>query len=160
MAGLFRNVVERLVLVNVAAAELPLGEHLACHTPDPAGGAGLSRGQRRSGRRMLIQDDTNGVDGGTENLGDMLDRCAVVDELVQAHNIDEGRVRPGKVEIGEQADRRIPGDRFASHPVLYEEPPGRLVQRSGEFRGADSGEACCFGTELSFTEAALQTAIA
>jgi hypothetical protein len=66
---------------------------------------------------MFIQDDPDRIDGGTENLGGMPDWGAVVDKLVQAGDIDEGRVWSGKVKIGEQAERRMPGDRFAVHPV-------------------------------------------
>lgn len=65
VAGLFRDVVERLVLVKLSAAELLLCEELACGVPDPAGGAGLSCCQRPGGRRMLIQDNPDRIDGGT-----------------------------------------------------------------------------------------------
>lgn len=61
----------------------------------------------------------------------MPDWGAVVDKLVQAGDIDKGRVRSGKVKIGEQAERRMPGDRFAVHPVPWLGSAGliRPVQR-------------------------------
>ena len=55
-----------------------------------------------------------------------------------------------EVEIAEKAERRVPGDRFASDPVAGEEVTGGLVQCRGELGRADSGEAGCFGAEVSF----------
>ena len=39
-----------------------------------------------------------------------------MDELVETGDFDEVRVGPRKVEIAEQAERRVPGDRFAPDP--------------------------------------------
>jgi hypothetical protein len=64
---------------------------------------------------------------------------ALADEFVQASDIDEGRVRPGDVEVAEKADRRVPGDRFAPDPVSGGEVAGGLIQCCGEPGRADGG---------------------
>lgn len=150
-AGLSCDVVQRLVPVNVAAAELLLGERLARRAPNLAGGAGLGCGERCSGYRVFIEDDADRIDGGTEDFGRVLDReSSPLNEALQASYVDKGRVWPWEVEIAEKTERRVPGDRFASDPVPGEEVTGDLVECRGEFRRPGSGEAGCFGAEVGF----------
>ena len=60
---------------------------------------------------MLLQDKPDRVDGGSQDLGGVLDRVrALPDELVQTSDVYKGRVRPWKVEATEKAERRVPGD--------------------------------------------------
>jgi hypothetical protein len=102
----FRDVVQRLVPVDVPPAELLLCEGLASRVPDLAGCAGLGLGERRSGCRVLGQDDADRVDGCAQDLGHLRHRVgALADELVQASDIYERRVRPGEVEVAEREAR-------------------------------------------------------
>jgi hypothetical protein len=51
----------------------------------------LGLGQRRSGRRMLVQYDADRIHGGTQDLSGALDRVsALADELMQVNDINEG----------------------------------------------------------------------
>jgi hypothetical protein len=128
-----RDVVERLMLADVAVTELLLGERLACRVPDPADGAGLGHRERRGGRRVLLQDDGNCIDGGAQDLGGAPDRVgALPNEFMQTGDVDEGRVRAGEVEVAQETERRAPGDRLVSAPVPGEETAGGLVQCRGE----------------------------
>jgi hypothetical protein len=110
---------------------------------------------------MLSEDGADGVEGCAQSLGGIAQGHSLVDVLVEYRDRDGGRVWPGKVQVVDEVQSRLPGDRLALDSPRGQETLPCFIEFAAELGEQPAGERGEVGPELRgwFAPASLEAAM-